>query len=1139
MTHICVSCGSQNAEYCEYLKSYHPTHCENCKNDLDHVHTFTFRVLESYIKTYGIIDMQLSNYNYFVTHGIQQCFANVPDIIVDRNDLPPNVKGKHVYKFVKAYVEPPEIINDNRKLVKLYPNQARSRNLDYMSGVYVDIETKSYKNNSLENVKVDKRKLICYIPTMVKSCVCNLYGKSQYDLVELEECPNDVGGYFIYNGNERVLIPQMHPKFDFIQVLEQPDINSCKHKYIADIRSFSSTRYSNLTQMQFPKDGGAVLISLPNIDPFPVGIIFKALGLETSEEIRSIINIKHKKAQLYISQIINDCSRISTRDDAMKFIATKLRYHSQKENQLSYTRQVVETELLPHLGIQATIKDKAIFLGYMLNKLLCTVIGIRKPDDRDNMVNKRVDSSAKLIEMLFEDVLSTTIKKLVVLLSKNQDIVSHLTKDPRKCMMTKNIEYCFKTGNWGIKNTKHVMAGVSQILERMTYTATLSHLRRVIITTGKDSKNEKIRQINTSQFGAVCPSETPEGEQCGIVMNFALLVKLSRNIPSYLIREVIMKECQYIKSDCENDGSFVFLNGSIIGKTQDPHEFITEFKDLRDDKQIHSEVSITYNDIDNEINIYSDGGRFMRPLLVVKDRSVYSGDTYDWDTLVEQGHIKYVDFVEIEQSVIASFRDDLDSDIEYDYCEIDNAATILGVCASTIPFPDHSQSPRNCYQSSMAKQALGIPLFTLNKRTDTTLHFLTCTQRPLVSPNSAHLLKLNEMTTGINVDVAVKPESWNQEDSVIINKSAIERGLFHIVTKSTITVKDERIEGKGYEQITCPSLDLQKTKLNYNYNYLHKTGPYTGIAKIGTPLKKDDVVVGKIYVNSKDTTEKRDISVVIKSDEEGVVDNIVLTTGENGLKIVKVVMRLYREPEVGDKFASRAAQKGTCGMVFAQEDMPFNKDGMVPDIIINPHCLPSRMTVNHIMEMALGKRCAIKGKFGNATPFTNSSVNIVEKICDELEECGFERHGCEIMYDPATGRKFACPIYTGIIYYQRLKHLVSNKMHARSTGVVTQLTRQPIEGRSKDGGLRFGEMERDCMIACGASRFLKERLYDVSDKFAVILCKNCGGICTSQTECKKCDTTDIKKVAIPYVFKLLYQELMAMNLKLELIPKDD
>ena len=1123
----CVTCKAP-AKFSS-MSSTVPTHCLGCKR-LEMVNFYTHNLIKSFFDSHGIAHLQIDSFNNLVTTGLQRIVNETPEIVVAGQSK----NQKFVYTFGQISVSAPSISTDDRSLRPLLPSEARIRDLSYEGTICLDITTQQFEDDELVDTKLSQRVIIGSMPIMLNSITCNLYNQTAREKIQSLECERDHGGYFIINGKERVIIFQQRPTHNFVQVIEQPITTSTKYRYVAEIRSVAEeSGYSVLIQAMISLNGKSIYFSLPNIkEPIPAGIVLKALGILEKEDIERTINMNFENGKRYVKYILYDSAHIKTRDEAISYISKYPMYTIQKEKQIAYAKQIVEMELFPHLGITATLDDKAEYLGYMLNRLISTVIGVRKDDDRDNISLKRFETTGVLIGDLFRCVFGAFVKSMGLLLAaKNNDIVFHVNR--YSTSFTENMRRPFSTGNWATKKTTHMKQGVSQVLDRMTYASTLSHLRRCTITTGKDSKNEKIRQIHETQIGFICPAETPEGAQCGIVSNFSLLVKVSRRVSTVLTRE------QILKCDSVSDrGIFVLLNGVVIAHTEEPDELIDEIYQLRLNKLLDNEVSAIHDSIDNEVRILCDEGRIMRPLFVVRDGKIPENYTPDWNNMIDEGHIRYVDSMEIENSVIAMTPETLiGSTYEYDFCEID-PYTMLGVCASIIPFPDHSQSPRNCYQSSMAKQALGVPALTFNNRADNTMHVLDYPQRPLVSTEAAAMLGFNDMPSGqLPVVAIMTKEGFNQEDSVILNKGAIDRGLFRVTTYFSLSDKETRNNNKGYQTIEVPTLDIQRKE--YNYTYLQTSGPEAGIVKRGYHVKKDDVIIGKVFTKTgKDKTEERkDSSLAIKTGDEGIVHNIIVTSTPEGHKVVKVVLRLIRIPEVGDKFASRAAQKGTCGMIFSQEDMPFTSDGITPDLIINPHCIPSRMTINQLLETVLGKGCCMTGRFGNATPFSTSSVNTVTKICDQLESVGYERNGRETLYDPYTGKKIDAQVFMGPTYYQRLKHLVSDKMHARSKGQVTSLTRQPLEGRSRDGGLRFGEMERDAIISFGVSRFMKERLFEMSDPYSAIVCSLCGLISASQTECKCCKEDKLCRINIPYAAKLLFQELMAMNVKIELIPK--
>jgi DNA-directed RNA polymerase II subunit RPB2 len=1092
--------------------------------------TWSRKVTESFFEINNVTINQIGHYNEFVIHGIQQIFNELGEIRITLSKTE-NV----IVEFGNVFVGQP-VSHSDRSLRKITPNEARLNNLTYESAIYVDIRTKKFRDDILIEEKTNTRVFFCKIPTMIGSYVCNLYGKTQAEKIKDGECRNDPHGYFIIKGVERVIVALQRPNYNFVQVIEQSITNNTKYKYISEIRSVSEeSGYSVLVQVMIGITNNEIMVSLPNIrEPIPAGIVFKAMGFSTFEEMRDLIDNKYDTGKKFVKIIYQSSVHISSQEDAIKYISRYPLYAINTDVQVSYARQIIEMELFPHLGIASTIKDKATFLGYMINKLIRTHLELRRPDDRDNISNKRFETTGILVSELFKSALTNFVKSLQKLVNittsqKKFDILSII--DSNKDTITKTIRTCFSTGNWSAKKMMaSTKVGVSQVLSRLTYIATLSHLRHIVIPIGKETKNTKIRQINTSQFGFICPSETPEGQTAGLVTNYSLLSKISNKTQTVIVKEFILSS--QFSTQIRLDDTFVpiVLNGTIIAFTNLVSEFIQDIIIHRTNGSLDKEVSIIFDTFENELRMFCDAGRFMRPLLTVKDNQIYNGLETNWDKLVESGAIRFVDSNEIEHSVIATFPSDLGKSIKYDFCEIDPAA-ILGISASIIPFPDHSQSPRNCYQSSMGKQAIGVPVETFTQRADTSLYVMAYPQKPLVSTHFANVLKVNDMPSGINCVLAIMTkQGFNQEDSVCISKSAIERGLFTVLSYFTISEEEQRTTSSEFQTITTPDIEIRNSKNNYTF-----LDP-NGIVKIGSHVKKDDVIVGKVLtkINKDHLIEKKDISCTIKSGEEGTVDSVKILSTEKGWKLVKIVMRVIKIPEVGDKFASRAAQKGTCGMIFAQEDLPFTDDGITPDIIINPHCMPSRMTINQLLEMILGKECAITGRFGDATPFSSNSVDIMDTLCDNLEKAGYDRFGQECMYCPYTGQMIESKIFVGIAYYQRLKHMVSDKIHSRSKGHVTVICRQPLEGRSRDGGLRFGEMERDAMICHGNANFLKDRLFYMSDPYSVTVCSTCGVIC--QKQCKLCGGDKLCIVNLPYAAKLLFQELGAMCIKTELIP---
>jgi len=395
----------------------------------------------------------------------------------------------------------------------------------------------------------------------------------------------------------------------------------------------------------------------------------------------------------------------------------------------------------------------------------------------------------------------------------------------------------------------------------------------------------------------------------------------------------------------------------------------------------------------------------------------------------------------------------------------------------------------------MGKQAMGVYLTNYDVRQDTMANILYYPQKPLATTRSMEFLKFRELPAGQNAIVAIACYSgYNQEDSVIMNQSSIDRGLFRSLFYRAYTDQEKSVRGSVVENFEKP---MRSDTLKLKHGTYEKLDD-DGIVAPGVRVSGEDIIIGKTSPIAPDAEElgqrtklhtKRDASTPLRSTENGIVDQVLLSTNAEGLKFCKVRMRTTKIPQIGDKFASRHGQKGTIGITYRQEDMPFTGEGVVPDLIINPHAIPSRMTIAHLIECQLSKVSSLRGFEGDATPFTEVTVDSVSRL---LREHGYQSRGFEVMYNGHTGRKLVVQVFLGPTYYQRLRHMVDDKIHARARGPVQILTRQPVEGRARDGGLRFGEMERDCMISHGASAFLKERLFEVSDAFRVHICDICG-----------------------------------------------
>ena len=1171
-------------------------------SNMDTVNELNWKVIESYFKNDHLgklVRHQLESYNHFINEDLINTINMFNPVLIrsenDRDEKTGLYKLEITITFSNFQMYRPEIHENNGATKIMFPQEARLRNFTYASTMTLDLnmEIKVRYGENLQQVETHFKKLpkihIGKMPIMLKSKICVLtqYKHLHTDLVG--ECRFDPGGYFIISGSEKTILAQERACENKVMCFNIKKNNN-KWSWLAEIKSvpkdkcISPKQINMMIAAKSNGSGHSIYIQIPRIkQPIPLFILFRALGVMSDKEICEYIvlniNEARKTSLIYsLKASIMEASKCITQEDAIKYIVnyamfTPINMDKEEGYKMKYnfTTNVLENDLFPHCD---SLKQRLYFLGYMANKLIQTSLGWKKCSDRDSYQNKRLDLAGVLLNNLFRNYFNKLVKDMTKQIIREinngswkstynyTNIINNTNvyKIIKSTTIENGIKRALATGDFGIKNTNSNKSGVAQVLSRLTYISSLSHLRRVNTPIDKSGKLIPPRKLHNTQWGFICLAESPEGAGVGVVKNLGYMTHITIRSNIDTIYNVLKNKYVPIESKTPNqlyNQVKLFVNGNWIGIIE-PENVIDTYNYLKICKyngKINIFTSIVFDYKNKEIQICNDAGRLTRPVYKVNNgKTLMDGNEQlisdinnkkvNWNDMLinsEYGDsvIEYIDPAEQNASYIATNQSKLLDSKTHTHCEI-HSSSIFGLLASCIPFPEHNQSPRNTYQCAQGKQAMGMYVSNFRTRMDKTAYVQTYTTRPLVDTRIMNIMNLHKIPSGCMVIVAIGVYGgYNQEDSIIFNKSSLDRGLFSATLYHTEKDEDKKIQGD--EEIRCKA-DKTKTKgMKFaNYNKLNSQG----VVPENTLLENRDIIIGKVVPikeNRNDHTKLikyRDQSKVFRTKENTYVDKNYINRNGDGYTFAKIRTRTYRVPTIGDKFSSRHGQKGTIGLILPHESMPTSANGLTPDIIINPHCIPSRMTIGQLKETVMGKVLLQLGLFGDGTSFNEHHV---VDICKELQKLGYERHGNEILYNGMTGEQLETSIFIGPVFYQRLKHMVNDKNHSRSIGPMVVLTRQPAEGRSRDGGLRFGEMERDCMISHGASAFTRDRIYGASDKFEVHTCNKCGLIAVFNKEknihyCNTCDNkVDFKRVLLPYSCKLLFQELISMNIAPRLI----
>jgi DNA-directed RNA polymerase II subunit RPB2 len=1120
-------------------------------------------------------------------------------------------------EFENPQFKKPTIFENNGAVLPMMPNDARLRNLTYAAPLFVNINVTYTEIDHTQGGKRTVRKRLFpnihlgKIPVMVNSDFCLLKDQRHIHPSRLGECAEDFGGYFIVGGGERVCISQERMSENRPFVFRN-NRNATKELEVVEVKSIGPDNdqvpKSNAVRIMYhPKNNQILLLraTLPRMkSPIPLFLLFRALGVVADKDILDLIfgpDGDHNFDAI-MDETINESAHVQSQEEATEALSTYVKTWSARGNRPMVVRDILLEELFPHVGSardlppptgdavkdEQTIQDmlyaKACYLAHMTRKVLWVATSRMPNDDRDAYPNKRVDLPGFLLANLFRTYFATMmVKDIRTYLAKEihsgswkatgnfEEIlnVSNIHKVIKSTNLEVGLKTCLATGNFGsAKAGGQSKNGVSQVLNRLNYISSISHLRRVSTPIEKTGKLIAPRKLHNSQWGFICPAETPEGHSVGVVKNMSTTAIVSIYSNPKTVREFLegqgkLRHLRTTTAQEKKDWVRVFLNGAWIGSVapDDTRPMVNSLRKAKRSCLLHPHTSIIWKISLKEIWLSTEAGRMLRPLLyapAVREmltkpaiyREVATLATWEelmlWKTPSGEPLVEYIDPGETEGTLIAMRWEDALEDPTTTHAEI-HPSTALGSLASNIPFPDHNQSPRNAYQAAMGKQAMGMYALNFRERFDAMAHLLCYPQIPLVSPFMSKFYGGQEMPCGQNIVVAIMTYSgYNQEDSIMINRGFLERSGFRSIFFRTYKDEEKKNQSSGEEERFYRP-DPTQTRQMKNANY-GKLG-VDGFVPENTYVDNDDILIGKVVplrvptgtVVPAGTKRYRDVSRTMRNNEIGWVDKIFRNRNGEGYSFAKVRVRQDRVPEIGDKFSSRHGQKGTCGMILNTEDMPQTANGLVPDIIINPHAIPSRMTIAQLMETLMGKIVCELGALGDGTPFNTTTVEDLAKIL--RDELNMEPYGNEILYNGYTGRQMDTSIFIGPCFYQRLRHCSADKMHSRASGPLVMLTRQPAEGRAREGGLRFGEMERDCVAAHGMAEFTKERLMECSDAFRCFSCRECGLIAVANPKegvwlCRGCgNTTNFSAVELPYAYKLLLQELETMCISSRVITK--
>jgi len=1066
-------------------------------------------IVKKYLKDHSLVQSNITSFNNFIDQRMQE--------IVDEIQQTINNEDFEI-KLGKIKLGKPQITEADGSSSLIMPSDARLRNLTYSAPVTLELTVRKDDQVDSEVVEIGR------IPIMVKSKFCNTNSLSREELVANYQDPKDPGGYFIIKGNERVMVmaEDLAENQSFVETNNKGDLT---------LKMFSSKGTYRIPALISEDKSGIFEIAFSRFKNLPAIVVLKALGLTKESEIAKHVGRETDSVIVNLYEFVN----LATSEDAMMYIAEKTNLQGTKKEILDRVRQRIDSYLLPHIGQgkEDRIK-KAVTLCKLIKQYL---ISKNNPDlrtDKDHYANKRVRLSGDLLSTLFRVNLGILIRDIQYSLQKSAKRKKFFSIKiiAKSTLFSHRVESAIATGSWTGERS-----GITQNMDKTNYLATISQLQRVSSMLPSDQENFMARTLHPTHYGRFCPIETPEGTEIGLRKNLAILAQVSTRVD--LDKNKFMKDLETMGLDKTGfEGREVFFNGMFIGSIKEPKEFVKKVREKRREGNLPLQLNIRNDDSFKIILISTEPGRVLRPLIIIEGGTSRLKNEHlvqleqnqlGWNELIKQGIIEFLDAAEEENALIALVEEDITP--EHTHLEIDSIS-LFGVVTSLVPYGNHDQSSRLNRGSKTQKQALGLYAANYLSRTDTDVSILQYPQKPVVK--SFVYDTLETYPAGQNLTVAIMSyDGYNMEDALVLNRGSLDRGVGRSFWFRPYSAIEMNYAGGLKDEILIPEKDTSGYRTEESYKHLEKDGVTYPEANID----EGEVLIGKMSppkflseAREISVRTKKESSVAMRQEEKGTVESVFVTEDNEGNKVVSVKTREHRIPELGDKFATSHGQKGVVGMIVPEQDIPFTSRGIRPDVIFNPHGLPSRMTVGYLLELLAGKTGCLKGEIIDGTSFSGKSK---KELGNQLEEMGFRCDGKEIMYNGITGKKMEAKIFVGNIYYLKLKYMVGGKLHGRASGKVALLTRQPIEGRARGGALRLGEMEQQALVAHGASLLLKER-YD-ADKVLLPICTKCGSIAIEdnirdKTICPICNSEEVEYIEVAYAFKLLLEELQGLHI---------